>query len=185
VAPPSEGGIATSQILAGSLATLTTGVLVALVAAGTDSGAVAVVGVGSAPAVGGWTVCAIGRTSKQYEGGCAPSVLGGYLGAIAFGIPMAYFGAAEWSPVDQDGGGRMEFIGAIYGAVLGVIVGTGVGATIAWHLSKHRREQPAALAFGPPLPPPAALASWSELQARPTAARASAPLGVQLLSLRF
>jgi hypothetical protein len=192
-APPNgeaspEGGLAVGQVALGSLATLAAGYLFFLVANsgnGASNLSYAVpIGIAT-PAVGALVVCGLGKTSDRYEGDCGSSILGGYLGALAFAIPLGLVGSVVLVQPAQDGDGPSGAIGAVLGAALGVIVGTAVGATMAWHRSKHRREQPDALAFGPPAPPPAALASWSDLRARPTAARATAPLGVQLLSLRF
>ena len=183
VAPP-ETGLAVSQVFIGSFATFGAGVLLALVGAGANSAPVALVGVGAAPAVGSLVVCGMGRTSKHYQGGCGPTIVGGYLGAILLAIPMGYVGAATLAPSISDGG-TDRAVGAVLGAALGVVVGTGIGATLAWHVSKHARERPAPLALGAPLAPPAALAAWSELGARPAAARAPVAVGVPLLSLRF
>jgi hypothetical protein len=174
------------QVFVGTLGTLFTGILVSLVAAGTNSSPVALVGLLGTPAVGSLVVCGIGKTSKQYDGGCGPPILGGYLGAIALGIAMGYVGEAEFaSSGGSDGDNTGEVVGIVLGAALGVLVGTAVGATIAWHVSKHPREDSVALAFGPPPPPPAALGPWADLEARPSAARAPAAVGVPLLSLRF
>jgi hypothetical protein len=179
---PSEVGVGVSQVLVGALATAAAEVVVAFIAAGADSAPIAVVGFSAAPSAGGLAVCGLGPT-RYHDGGCAPSVLGGYLGAIGLGIPMTYLGANALAPATQDGHDRTT--GAILGAALGVAIGTAVGATIGWHLSKRPRERTAALAFGAPVPPPAALASWSDLQARTTATRATTAVGVPLLSLRF
>jgi hypothetical protein len=179
-----EIGLGIGQVFVGAFATFGAGFLVALLASGANSEPVALLGIGATPAVGGLVVCGMGRTSKNYEGSCAPPILGGYLGALVLGISMAYVGAAEFAPSISDGG-TDSAVGAALGAALGVIVGTAVGATIAWHVSKHPRAPDVTLALGPPLTPPAALASWSDLQARPTAARAPTAVGVPLLSLRF
>jgi hypothetical protein len=182
----SEGGIGALQVFVGILGTFFTGLLVSLVAAGTDSSAVALVGVLGTPAVGGLVVCGVGQTSKHYEGGCGPPILGAYLGALGLGLAMAYVGEHEFAPSGgSDGDNTGEVIGIVLGAALGVLVGTAVGATIAWHVSKHPREDSVALAYGPPPPPPAALGPWADLEARSGAARAPAVVGVPLLSLRF
>jgi hypothetical protein len=189
-APPPEVGIIAGQLAFGALATFTTSLLVVFVNDGAaneanfQSFSPSIVGIGVTPLVGGLLICGRGKTSHQYEGACAPTILGGYLGALVFAIPLGYFEGKTYNP-DRGHDYWAGLTGALYGAAVGAIVGTTVGATIAWHLSKHRRERPDTLAFGPPLPPPAAFATWSNLQARPIAARAPAAVGVPLLSLRF
>jgi hypothetical protein len=179
-----EIGLGIAQIFVGSFATFGTALVVAFIAAGANSGPIALVGILATPAVGGLVVCGMGGTSKQYDGDCGPAIGSAYLGALTLGISLAYVGATQFAPNSSDGGVDSA-IGAALGAALGLIVGTAVGATIGWHVSKHPRKQSVALALGPPPPPPAALASWWDLQARPTAERAPTSIGVPLLSLRF
>ncbi len=192
-APPPQGGrgassevsIGVAQVLLGTLGTLATEVVVALAAVAADSAPVAYVGIGVTPAAGGRIICGLGQSSQEYEGGCAPTIVGGYLGALLLGIPMWYVGAAAFSPATSDGGNDRG-VGAVLGAALGVVVGTAVGATIGWQASKERRDALLDdLTLGPPPPPPARAAAWSELQPRSVTARAPVAVAVPLLSLRF
>lgn len=191
-APPPQGGtssevsIGVAQFLLGTLGTLATEVVVAFAAGEADSVPLAFVGIGVTPAVGGRIVCGLGQSSQEYKGGCAPPILGGYLGALLLGIPMWYVGAAAFSPAISDGG-YDRGVGAVLGAALGVVVGTAVGATIGWQASKERRDALLDdLTLAPPPPPPARAAAWSELQPRSVTARAPVAVGVvPLLSLRF
>jgi hypothetical protein len=177
--------IGVAQVLLGTLGTLATEVVVAFAAGAADSAPLLYVGIGVTPAVGGRIVCALGQSSQEYEGGCAPTILGGYLGALLLGIPMWYVGAAAFSPASSDGGYN-QGVGAVLGAALGVVVGTAVGATIGWQASKERRDALLDdLTLGPPPSPPARAAAWSELQPRSVTARAPVAVAVPLLSLRF
>ena len=127
-------------------------------------------------------VFALGQSSQEYKGGCAPTILGGYLGALLLGIPMAYIGAATLSPSISDGG-YDRGVGAVLGAALGIVVGTAVGATIGWQASKERRDALLDdLTLAPPPPPPAGAATWSKppaaLHHGPRPGRGRRPLAV-------
>lgn len=173
------------QVWLGLVGTTVVGIGLVLGSAEANSRPLGYASVAALPGAGSFMICGLGRTSPDYEGGCGATVLGGYLGAVLLALPMAYLGAAEFSPKAVDKDGSDTSVGAGYGAVLGFVVGTVVGATVAWHLSKRPRVRAPELTLGAPPPPPAALAAWSELRARPIAARAPAAIGLPLLSLRF
>jgi len=122
------------------------------------------------PTVGGLIVCGMGGLGGYYETGCAPAILGAYVGVLSV-FPLAYLGCELDSEVDSDG----CWAGAVFGALTGYLLGTTVGATIGWHLGKERRK-PSYQAFATPgaQPPPN---EWSELRRRFSAA---APQGTQV-----
>ncbi len=134
--------------------------------------------------MGAWIVCWIDRNSTEYEGTCAAAIVVGYFGAILLAIPMAYIGAAAFSPSSSDGGWDSG-VGAALGVAVGIVVGTAVGATTGWQVSKHRRGAALPISFGPPPAPPAALAAWADLRPRSAETRAPLPVCAPLLSLRF
>ena len=181
--PPSEIGLGASQVLLGALTTLGAGLTLAMVASQAHSVPLDYVAVAVGPGVGAGVVCGLGRSSTWYEGGCAPTILGGYLGALVLAIPMGYLGGVTFAPNDPDGGSNWE-VGAILGAALGVVVGTAIGATIGWHTAKHRRGGPAAaIPLKAPVPP-ADSTTYAELRIR-SLAPAGLAFSVPLLSLRF
>lgn len=184
-APPPEVRLTFLQVWLGTVGTTLAGIGLLVGAAEAKSKPLDYVSLAAMPAAGGWIVCGLGRTSPDYEGGCGPSVVGGYVGALTFGLSAAYFGATYFSHQGPDGGRDSPDEGAVYATALAFVVGAAVGATVAWHLFKRPRHDHAAVTLGAAAPPPAALAAWSELRARPVAARAPAAVGVPLLSLRF
>lgn len=182
-APPSEIGLGTSQLFLGALTTLGAGLGLALLAAESQSTPLVYVALSGSPGVGAAVVCSLGQSSPSYEGGCAPTIIGGYVGAFLLAIPMAYVGAAAYAPSDPDGGRDSE-VGAVLGAALGVVIGAAVGATIGWHASKHRRGSAPTVAPPSAPAPPAESMTSAELRVR-SPAPAGVAFSVPLLSLRF
>jgi hypothetical protein len=181
--PPSEIGLGTSQVLLGALTTLGAGLGLAFFAGEARSVPLAFIAVAASPGIGGAVVCNLGQSSPWYEGGCAPTIIGGYVGALILAVPLAYLGAAAYAPSDPDGGREPE-VGAALGAALGLVIGAAVGATIGWHASKHRRSSPAtAVPVDAPAPPADSVTS-AEVRAR-SLAPAGVAFSVPLLSLRF
>jgi hypothetical protein len=144
LAPPPSGSpapeirLGAMQVLGGALATLGTGLVFIAAASKVRSTPLDYVGAAVAPGVGSWVVCGAGQSSPTYEGSYGPTFVGGYLGAIALGLPMLYVGSAALAPNSSDGGSYRD-VGALLGATLGVMIGTAIGATIGWHASKRRR----------------------------------------------
>ena len=181
--PSTELGLGASQVLLGGLTTLAAGLAVGLFASQAHSAPLAYVGLAAGPLAAAEVVCGLGRSSPWYDGGCAPTIFGGYLGALVLAIPMGYVGAATFAPNDPDGGRDSE-VGAVLGAAFGIVVGTAVGATIGWHASKHRRGSPAKAAPLDAPAPPAESTTSAELRVR-SLAPAGFAISVPLLSLRF
>jgi hypothetical protein len=191
LAPPAEpapsevGSVVVPQFFLGTLSTFVGGIVLLIGASATHSDMGYYAAVAVTPGIGSLVVCGVGKTSDYYEGSCAAPIIGGYVGALALGLGLAYAGTGAFAtsgPADGNG----SAIGVVIGAALGVIVGTAVGATVGWNLGKHRRGT--VLAIAPKAPPPAALAGWPELGARPAATgvpRAGGAISVPLLSLRF
>jgi hypothetical protein len=182
--PAPEIGLGATQLVGGALTTLGAGLVLIALASRARSAPLGYVGAAVAPGAGSWVVCAAGQSSPTYEGSCGPTFLGGYLGAIALGIPMLYVGSAALAPNSSDGGSYHD-VGALFGAALGVVIGTAIGATIGWHTSKRRRAGPAPQGFTTPPPARADLDPYLDLRPRPNARQTSAGMTVPLLSLRF
>jgi len=184
-APMSEGGIAAEQFALGTLGMVGIELVVGVAAGRTNDVPLAVLGGLGAPAVGSLLVCKIGQDSIAFGGGCPPVILGGYLGAIAFGIPLAYYGYAH--PIAEgDGGGGDRLVTLAIGLALGIAVGTGVGATVGWHLGKHPRDRSTVARLRAPSAPVASSGAWPELrrgwaEPGPTGLRVAIPL----LALQF
>jgi drug/metabolite transporter (DMT)-like permease len=171
----------------GTLGMLALAVVVGRGSNGFSEVPLAVVGSAAAPAAGSLLICAIGRSSRAYEGPCSPAVTGGYIGALGLGLSLGLLTLSTNAGGFGDDGEREQAASFAIGALLGVIIGTVVGATIGWNHNKRLREdrrRPVPL-FAPPLPPPAALESWPELRLRPSGPPAGVAVGVSLLSLRF
>ena len=182
--PPPEIGVGVGQIFIGALATVGSGIGILLGGAATKSKAFIYLSAAGAPAVGSWAVCGVGRGSPFYDGSCGPTEIGDYLEAIILALPMAYLGAAKFSPASGDGGAD-QGVGAGFGAALGIIVGTAVGATIGWHASKHRRAGPARATSAPPAPSPTSFEGLPDNRPHAVAPRAGIAISVPLLSFQF
>jgi len=123
------------------------------------------------PALAGWVVCGLGRTSADYEGSCVAPVVGAYVGAL-LAIPAAAVGCR----LDHSSGGDNDtgcIGGAIVGFLLGYFVGAPLGATILWHAAKHPRSPDAQ--------------AWLDLDRHPAdrAPIAGTRLSTTLLALAF
>src|SRR6185503_20062593 len=151
---PMEGGLAAIQIAVGSVGMLATFIPIGLLLAASEP--VGGLSILVAPTAGGFIVCAVGGTSRYYEGGCAPAVLGACLGALTT-IPLTFLGCSFDQP-RGDVGGCDTF--AAIGFVTGLFVGTAAGATLAWHLAK--KPKPPIRLSGRALPRPALADAWSE-----------------------
>ncbi len=186
-APPGEGGLAVAQILLGTLATLGVGATSALLFGALGSAPLLYLGLAASPAIGSEAVCAVGRWSRWYDGGCAPAVTGGYLGAIVFGAGLGLYFVSIHAAGYGDDGESNDPIAFALGGILGGVVGTAIGATIGWHLGKHLRDgaDVTVSVSAPPLPAPAAFAEWPELRARSIAAPTGLAVNLPLLAVRF
>jgi hypothetical protein len=179
--PKSEEALGAVQIFAGTMV-MGLSAMPILIGASLQSQPLILTTLAAWPLLGGWTVCGIGRSSTTYEGGCAPTMLGAYLGALT-AIPLA---ALPCSSGGQDCLGT-----AALGFVVGYTFGTAVGATIGWHLSKRPRGRGlgAIAAPSPPPPGPSLADQWPELRRRPPLVALGASQGPQvsvpLLALSF
>jgi hypothetical protein len=180
--PPSEGGLGAVQVVTGTLGMLLITFPIVLVAS-YAGGALGVPALLAGPAIGGSIVCAVGRKSAYYEGGCGPAIAGAYLGALT-AIPLAYYGCMS-DHSDSDFG---CIGGLLLGFAAGYFVGTAAGATIGWHLGKTPRARIGHAALSAPPPPPPA-DDWPELRRRPAitglAGREGPRVAVPLLALSF
>ncbi len=186
-APAGEGGLMVAQILLGTLATVGTGATTTLLFGGLDVVPLVYLGLAVTPAIGSETVCAVGRWSRSYDGSCAPALVGGYLGAIIAGGGLGLYLASIHALGSGPDGESNDPIAFLLGAVLGGTVGTAAGATIGWYFGKRLRDEARVTVSlsAPPLPPPAALAAWPELRARPLAAPTGLTVDLPLLAVRF
>jgi hypothetical protein len=180
--PPAEVGVTTAQIVTGTVTGLGAGIgAVALTAGGTGPIALGFI---STAVLSGLTICAIGNSSRAYEGGCASPILGSYLGALVVGLPLGLIAAHVTTP-DSDGGREIS-ASFLLTAMVAASVGTAVGATIGWHLGRRARRPRASVPplAGPPLDLPSPRASWPEM-----AVRALAPspgvVDIPVLAFRF
>jgi hypothetical protein len=186
--PPTEAGLATGQVLLGTLAALGFGAGSALLFRDLGGQDLILLSVALTPAAGASLICAMGQFSRSYDGGCSASVAGAYLGATVVGATLGYLYYEETPLTGNGDADSFHWLTFVVGAAVGIVVGTGIGATIGWHLGKHRRQGDAGVAVGPsapPLRPPAALADWPELRARTPTAAGGAVVGIPLLALRF
>ena len=100
-APPSEPGLVSEQLAFATLASLGSSALGAWLTV-TPAGAGGVVLLLASPVVPGLMVCALGRSSPHYTGGCLGPVLGAYLGALGVSIPAAFVGCALQDSLAKD-----------------------------------------------------------------------------------
>jgi hypothetical protein len=135
----SEAGTTAGQVVVGTLSMLLLGYADLVGSIELHSVPFAVVGGLIAPALGGLIVCQVGRGSTSYEGDCPPVILGGYIGALALGVPLAIWGYTH--PGSDGDGGSDRMITLAVGLVLGAAVGTAIGATVGWTVAKRRRQQ--------------------------------------------
>lgn len=183
----SEAGTTAGQIVVGSLSMLLLGYANLVGAIELRSVPFAVAGGLLAPALGSLLVCRIGRGSSLYEGDCPPVILGGYIGALALGIPLAIWGYTA-PGYDGDGGSDRAITLAV-GLVLGAAVGTAIGATAAWTLVKHPRQRSAVSLRLAPAALPAPSDGYADLRGGSTGPAAPRSAGLQvsipLLALQF
>ncbi|HVU52546.1 MAG TPA: hypothetical protein VHL80_17825, partial [Polyangia bacterium] len=87
-----------------------------------------------APIATGGVVCGIGSGSEFFDGSCAASIGGAYLGALlAFPMALAFSG---------NGGSSDEEVGAALGGlIVGYVIGTTAGAVIGWNASRSRKPR--------------------------------------------
>ena len=130
----------------------------AIVEATDGGGEAAAVFILAAPAISGMVVCYIGGRSDYYQGNCASSVVGAYIGLLA-AFPAAYLGC-------QFGGNSGDgcISGAAVGLLVGMLVGPAVGGSVGWHMFKEPRLEYGHDGGRPPtamtdrMPPPRSMA---------------------------
>ncbi len=151
--PPAEGGLVAQQLLVGGLASIfaaagTTALAFSDKREGYEIGA----GLMATAFLPGLAVCALGTSSRGYEGSCAASIAGAYSGVLLSGLV-----GRQFRPEDRDPSpGQILLVWGISA------VATSAAAVIGWHATKHRKPAPAAA----PVAPSAPSAFWPAMPVR-------------------
>jgi hypothetical protein len=160
--PPDESGLVAQQVVLGTLSGILAGVGGTMLG-GVDSSrsptATAAVGIAltATATFPGLAACALGQSSRWYDGSCASPVIGAFLGTLLVGVPMGELATHVTDRNTGDVSGPL-----VLTAFVATALAAGVGATLGWHLSKHRRQSRAAARTASAAAPPSRL-SWPEM----------------------
>ncbi len=171
--PPPEGGLVGQQLAVGALAGIFAGFGAAVLTfTDTRAGYEAAGGLMATAVLPGLAVCALGTSSRFYQGSCAASIAGAYMGVLATGLLATRFRVST-----ESDGFPIRFL-----LVWGVsTLGTSAAAVVGWHATKQRRPAPPAVAVEPPV---SGRALWPEMPVRQLAS-APGTVSVPLLAFAF